>query len=138
MTLQELCEPLFLYICRMNRSARKGAAVSYRQARGEIEGLFSDMRSRAASEAGLSYEFEKVQMPLVFFVDSMIAESNLPFAQEWHENRLAYEHNELAGDEKFFDVLEESSRRRRFVMDSAPLPCSPFCACSISRLKMSR
>ena len=36
----------------------------------------------------------------------MISESSLPFAAQWNQNRLAYERNELAGDEKFFDLLE--------------------------------
>ena len=36
------------------------------------------------------------------------SESTLPFAAQWNQNRLAYERNELAGDEKFFDLLEET------------------------------
>jgi len=32
----------------------------------------------------------------------------LPFAGEWNQNRLAYDRQELAGDEKFFDLLEET------------------------------
>ena len=47
-------------------------------------------------------------MPLIFFVDSLISESTLPFAAEWNRKRLAYERNELAGDEKFFDFLDET------------------------------
>ena len=27
---------------------------------------------------------------------------------EWHKNRIAYARNELAGDEKFFDLLDET------------------------------
>jgi len=38
----------------------------------------------------------------------MISESNLSFAQQWNQNRLAFERSELAGDEKFFDLLEET------------------------------
>ena len=47
-------------------------------------------------------------MPLIFFVDSMLAESRLSLAPQWHKNRMAYELNELAGDEKFFDLLDET------------------------------
>jgi hypothetical protein len=32
MTLSELCEPLFLYMCRVNRSARKGTVFEYNRA----------------------------------------------------------------------------------------------------------
>jgi type VI protein secretion system component VasF len=38
----------------------------------------------------------------------MISESTLPFAAEWNQNRLAYDRQELAGDEKFFDLLDET------------------------------
>jgi len=41
-------------------------------------------------------------------VDSVIAESALPFAAQWNQKRLAYERNELAGDEKFFDIIDEN------------------------------
>ena len=40
----------------------------------------------------------------------MISESSLPFASEWNQNRLAYDRQELAGDEKFFDLLEETQK----------------------------
>ena len=47
-------------------------------------------------------------MPLIFFVDSMISESGHSFAGKWNQNRLAYEQKELAGDEKFFDLLDDT------------------------------
>src|SRR5207249_3023762 len=55
----------------------------------------------------LASQLKKVELPLTFFVDSLIAESSLPFAAQWNQNRLAYDRNELAGDEKFFDLLDE-------------------------------
>jgi len=108
LTLLELCEPLFLYVCRLNRSARKGGAHEYSHIRAEIKALLEDMKSKAAADANLVGQYEKIEEVLIFFVDSMIAESNLPFSHQWHQNRLAYEGKELAGDEKFFDLLEET------------------------------
>ncbi|MFC1806684.1 DotU family type IV/VI secretion system protein [Planctomycetota bacterium] len=109
MTLLELCEPMFLYICRLNRSARKGGSgLEYSRVRAEIEGIFKEMKANADTDPGLVGQHEKVQEVLVYFVDSMVAESTLPFAEEWHRNRLAYERNELAGDEKFWDLLDET------------------------------
>jgi type IV/VI secretion system ImpK/VasF family protein len=108
MTLLELCEPLFLYMCRLNRSARKGGSFEHNQVRGEVRALLKDMRSKAASEPNLVAQFEAIEEVLMFFVDSLIAESNLPFARDWDQDRLAYERKELAGDEKFFDLLEET------------------------------
>ncbi|NQU75271.1 MAG: DotU family type IV/VI secretion system protein [Planctomycetes bacterium] len=107
MTLTELCEPLLLYICRLNRSVRKGGSASPAQVRNEITAIFEDMRARAGSEqVRLTDQFAKIELPLMFFVDFMIKESRLSFAGQWDE--LAYERNELAGDEKFFDLLDET------------------------------
>jgi len=108
MTLLELCEPLILYICRLNRSARKGGSHEYDRVRAEIEGIFKEMRANAEQVPGLVGQYEKAEEVLTYFVDSMIAESGLPFAQQWHKNRKAYERNELAGDEKFWDLLNET------------------------------
>lgn len=132
MTLLELTEPLFQYICRLNRIGRRGssakpadttfvaksevaAAAAARGAnlddvvaRSEIKALLEDMMSKAATDMRLSQQARKVELPLIFFIDSMIAESGLPFAAQWNQNRLAYDRQELAGDEKFFDLLDET------------------------------
>jgi len=132
MTLLELTEPLFQYICRLNRIARRGpsakpgdttfvsrtaagAAAAARGAslddvvaRSEIKALLEDIMSKAATDLRLSQQARKIELPLIFFVDSMISESTLPFAAQWNQNRLAYERQELAGDEKFFDLLDET------------------------------
>src|SRR5271157_4955131 len=98
MTPLELCEPLFTKVCLLNRLGRTGGGVaSYDQLRLQIEGIFSDLRKAADSDPVLRLQWEKLELPLIFFVDSMISES-----------RLAYEQKELAGDEKFFDLLDET------------------------------
>jgi type VI protein secretion system component VasF len=137
MTLLQLTEPLFQYMCRLNRLARRGTAsklggdstfvslsqaakaaaptvaarganLDYTVARAEIKALFEDMMSKAATDLRLSQQARKIELPLIFFVDSMISESTLPFAAQWNQNRLAYDRQELAGDEKFFDLLDET------------------------------
>jgi type IV/VI secretion system ImpK/VasF family protein len=112
MTLLELCEPLFKRVCLLNRLGRKGASVSgaldHEKLRLEIKELFADIEKRASAEPGLKAQWQKVELALVFFVDSMIAESGLIVSAKWHQNRLAYEQKELAGDEKFFDLLDET------------------------------
>jgi type VI protein secretion system component VasF len=138
MTLLELTEPLFQYVCRLNRIARRGAApksgsdttfvpltttpltrppaaapgrgasLDYAVARSEIKALFEDMAAKARNDARLSQQARAIELPLIFFVDSMISESSLPLAGQWNQNRLAYDSQELAGDEKFFDLLEET------------------------------
>jgi len=106
MTLLELCEPLFQYACRLNRSGRKGGSFEPSRVRAEIDAFFEDMRSKASADPNLTSQYDKIEMPLIFFVDFMIKESSLSFARQWQE--IAYEHNELAGDEKLFDLLDET------------------------------
>jgi type IV/VI secretion system ImpK/VasF family protein len=131
MTLLDLTEPLFQYICRLNRVARKsgpvptggtafftktpsqpvkGVSMDYAVVRSEIKALFEEFMQKANTDVRLSSQAKKMELPLIFFVDSMISESSLPFAQQWNQNRLAYDRNELAGDEKFFDLLEETMK----------------------------
>ena len=106
MTLLELCEPLLQYVCRLNRSARKGRTYEMGQVRAEIKGIFEEMKTKASSDPGLTEQYEKIYLPLVFFVDLMVKDSKLSFAQDWVE--MASELGELAGDERFFDLLDET------------------------------
>lgn len=110
MNLLDLCEPLFQEIARLNRGGRKGGQLEFLTVRAEVKALLDDVQSRGASDPRLKSQAKAVELPLIFFVDSMIAESALPFAAEWNKKRLAYDRNELAGDEKFFDLLEETLR----------------------------
>jgi type IV/VI secretion system ImpK/VasF family protein len=94
----------------LNRIARKGSneAIEYGSLRTEIASLLDSINKRAQADPLLALQAKKLEMPVTFFVDSMISESNLQCAAEWHKNRIAYSHNELAGDEKFFDLLDET------------------------------
>jgi len=104
MTLLELCEPLFQYVCRLRRSARMGRSPELGQVRNEIKRIFKEVSTNASASVALADQYEKAELPLIFFVDFMIKESQLDFAGEWVE--LGRERNELAGDEKFFDLLD--------------------------------
>lgn len=106
MTLPELCEPLFQYVCRLNRMGRKNAPLVYATVRAEITQLFDDLRATASREPGLAAKFQSIELPLMFFVDSVIAEGGFSISPQWNRDRLAYQRNELAGDEKFFDLVD--------------------------------
>lgn len=104
------CDPLFQAICRLNRIGRmnRGAAIEYTAARAEIEEHLEVLARTARGDLALGDQYRKVELPLIFFVDSMIAESALPFASKWNNNRLAFARNERSGDEKFFQLLDET------------------------------
>src|SRR5690606_4028756 len=110
MTLLELTEPLFQYVCMLNRIARNpgGEDLTMEALRPAIVRMFADMAEQAEERERLGAQYRRMEMPLIFFVDSMIAESQLTLAPAWNKSRLAYERNELAGDEKFFDLLDET------------------------------
>jgi len=105
MTLLELCEPMFQYVCRLLRLARMGSTVEMNKVRSDITRIFSEMKKNASISAELAIQYEKVELPLIFFIDFVIKESKLSFARDWLE--LGRERNELAGDEKFFSLLNE-------------------------------
>ena len=120
MTLLELCEPLFQYVCRVNRSARKGAAVELSQVRADIESIFKDMEVKASGDPGLANHLDpdkgKIGLVLTFFADFMVKESKLPFVQDW-QSLAEQRYNELAGDERFWDLLEETLKDRSEAAD---------------------
>ena len=106
MTLTELTEPFFQYICRLNRWAHGGGQLDVELVRAEIKGLLADMKAKSAATAGLAGQYEKIELPLIFFADFMVKEGNYTISKKWKE--LAFDRNELGGDEKFFDLLEET------------------------------
>jgi type VI secretion system protein ImpK len=113
MTPLELCEPIFTRICVLNRMGRaQGSLTNYDQLRSEIEQLLAGVRNSAEADPALKVQWQQLELPLIFFIDSMISESGLAVAAKWNGNRLAYDRKELAGDEKFFDLLDETLNDR--------------------------
>jgi type VI protein secretion system component VasF len=114
--LPDLCEPLFQYVCRLNRLAKtrsQDRPTTAQQVRVDLKGLLADARDRAATggaAAGgpsLPEQWQRVEPAMIFFADFMVRASPLPFAARWDD--LAKELlRELTGDERFFDLLEEA------------------------------
>lgn len=107
MKLLELYEELFQYMCRLNRAAKTSAQPDYARVRGEVKDLLEQVLRQAATDVRLLNQTKRLELPLIFFIDYLICTSRLKFASQWAGNRLAKDRNELAGDERFFDLLEE-------------------------------
>ena len=105
MQLTELCEPLFQYVCLLNRSARKGAVYRQEQVRAEVKKILGEMRAGARVDGRLVRPYERIEPALIFFVDSMIREGRFVWSPEWVD--LAKDYGLEDGDEKFFDQLDE-------------------------------
>lgn len=106
MNLVEICEPLLQYVCRLNRLARKGGRADFGVVRGEIKGLLGEMRAKAEQTPAMISAYNQIELVLIFFVDSMILNSNL--GAGWKP--LSGERGELAFEEKFWDLLEDALR----------------------------
>jgi len=107
MKLLELYENLFQYMCRLNRAAKTPVHPEYMRVRTEIKEMFSEAERGAANDARLHNQVRALELPMIFFVDNVICTSRLKFAAQWAEDRLAKNRNELAGDERFFDFLDQ-------------------------------
>lgn len=108
MKLLDLYEDLFQYICRLNRASKAEGQLEYARVRSEIETILSEITRNASSDVRLLNQVKKLELPIVFFVDNVLCTSRLKFASLWAEDRMAVRrHNELAGDERFFDFLEQ-------------------------------
>ncbi len=106
MNLSELCEPFFQHMCRLNRSARKGATPELTHARAELQELLASLRSKAAASPELKAAYDRVEIVLVYFADWLIRTSKLPFSTSWSD--LALERGKPGGDEDFFDELDKT------------------------------
>lgn len=107
MKLLELYENLFQYVCRLNRAAKTTAHPEYARVRSEIKELFNEADRNSSADVRLHNQVRHMELSMIFFVDNLICTSRLKFAGQWAESRMAQERNELAGDERFFDFLDQ-------------------------------
>jgi type VI protein secretion system component VasF len=104
--IEELCRPVFICLCNYWQLNQAGYPPSMAKFRGDIEAALEDAKFQAAGDAVLSREYERIERPLVFFIDFMVKEGSFPFNRDWRE--LGRNYNELSGDEKLFNLLSEA------------------------------
>lgn len=114
-TLLEAVEPVFLFICQQHRVAKEGRSLAFETVRGEINRLLSHIENAARRDPLLQQQYERVRDPLCWYVDYWFGSSGeFPTLRDpWNMNRLGeYPDDEdggsLAGDEAFYDKLEET------------------------------
>jgi type VI protein secretion system component VasF len=105
-TLEELCRPVLTTLCNYWQLNQAGFPPTAEKFRKDIEAVLEDAKRNAAADTGLSREYERIERPLVFFIDFMVKEGSFPFNRDWRE--LGRNFNELSGDEKFFNLLNEA------------------------------
>jgi type VI secretion system protein ImpK len=108
MTPLELCEPLFLFVCKINRSKRKGGpAFEAAQLRAEVDRILRTMVQQSTTERDLPKQFNQLKPMLLAFVDGMAAQA-LP--GKWTNMSGPGQ----SGEEYFFKQLDEA------MADSSP------------------
>ncbi len=99
----QLYEPLFQYLCRLNRLARGGYQPAYADVRREVMGHLADAAMQAEDDPALRDHLRALKTPINYIVDGLIVQNKLlAFRMRWHEERLGFRKDGLAGDEAFF------------------------------------
>ena len=103
--ISEFCRPLFTQVCDWSTQIEKGVAVDAATASSTMTAMMDQMRVSSRQQPELARQYLMVELPLLFFLDYVMQEL-MGLDGKWNE--LAFERNELAGDEKFFDLLEQT------------------------------
>lgn len=106
MTLPELCEPLFLYLCRISRRARAGEIISAREVRDALIATLADIRAKSIADSYLHAQFEEVEPALVLFIDEVFRATDWPFARSWQQ--LPERARVSPETDRFFALVDES------------------------------
>jgi type VI protein secretion system component VasF len=104
--IETVCRPVFTCFCNYWQLNEAGHSPTMEKFREEIESALENAKYISESDPTLSREYQRVELPLVFFIDYMVKEGGFPFKNEWRE--LSRNYNELSGDEKFFNLLSEA------------------------------
>jgi type VI secretion system protein ImpK len=115
MTLLELYEDLFQYVCRLKRTTGGSVQLEYNRVRAEVQDQLEKIqKSAAASDARLARQVQALELPIIFFLDNVISTAGLQCSAQWSqtENRLAFAKSEMGGDEKFFDCVSDDLNDR--------------------------
>jgi type VI protein secretion system component VasF len=104
--IEELCRPVLGVFCNYWQLNQTGTPPPLKKFRDDIEAALKDAKRNAAEDPALDRDYERIERPLVFFIDYMVKEGNFPFNRAWRE--LGRNYNELSGDEKFFNLLSDT------------------------------
>lgn len=104
--LEQICRPILTYVCNYWQFVNAGYSPSKEDFAATLTSLLEEAKEKAAKNPITAKDFNRIERPLIFFIDYTVKEGKFPFNREWRE--LARNYNELSGDEKFFDMLTEA------------------------------
>lgn len=98
--------PLLSRICEYAAFRKSGVEIPYETMLSEVHAHLNDLESKCRVNPQLQEHYRKLEQAIVFFIDYTVKESGFSYSEQYSE--LARNFNELSGDEKFFDLLNES------------------------------
>lgn len=109
----DVCEPVFLYVCELNRLGREGVHQEFSAVRHRVNELLDQCQETASVSNRLAAQWKEIEPALCCFLDSMIEDANLSCSREWAERRLAEEKcTILSGDDTFFVLLDDELEQK--------------------------
>jgi type VI protein secretion system component VasF len=113
--LYNLVNPILQKICKCYAFKESGYEISYQTIDNEIRDLIRVARQKSLQDSVLAEKFNQIERPLVFFIDYFFIENSFSYSREYEP--LAHVYNELSGDEKFFDMLNDSLSKKEIDID---------------------
>jgi type VI protein secretion system component VasF len=105
MTLADICEPIFQYICQLNRMSRRGGRQDFGVIRAESKALLAQCKQKADMTPGMAASWPTAELVLTFFIDSMVLNSKMGQQGGWRP--MSYDIGKLGFEEEFWDILED-------------------------------
>ncbi len=103
--IADFCSPIFEKVVAWGLESDPKNPIDTNLARTTLNDLIDRLRLASRQQPKIGQQFVQVELPLLFFIDFVMQE-RIHLSSPWAE--LAFERNELAGDEKFFDLLEQT------------------------------
>ncbi len=108
--IETILNPIFKKICEYYSFKEKGVEVPKEFMMSEIKTDLTAIGQKCAAFPILQQQYSLIEKPLIFFIDYSIKEGGFSFSQSYRE--MARTFNEFSGDEKFFDLLNETLLRK--------------------------
>ncbi len=105
-SLFNIVSPVLYRICDFYIYEKNGYQLQYEAFLNQIKQMLIDIRRKVEVNQTLQDDYRKIEFPLIFFIDYIVKESGFTFSHEYVP--IAHDYNELSGDDKFFDLLDDA------------------------------
>lgn len=104
-----LLQPLLSKLCEFYAFKQVGQEVPYERLYGELKSEMNALSLRCSASPLLQQRYAQVEQVVVFFIDYTVKEGQFSYSAQYEEMARAF--HEFSGDEKFFDLLEETLKQ---------------------------